>query len=417
MQDKKDFIATKLAKKEIGFKEVEDKDNQDKLKVLQLKISEYLEQIENVTNNSIKMMLTNNPDLNIEELETGIVVSLERKVSEGKITTLEDMKSPEVLNAIQAEVMVSEKYYVSSQITAEQVADSVVVGAIAGMTFAEFISKDMSQEEILQVESQFKNSQEYRQAVISSMDNLFNGKNQEEKEQAATVVRLRNKGVTSRNFRIQNKGTNADRATIMLISRMAATGNPELIKEAIIEAKLAGFEKLVNEDGTINFDEAYSAMLETIGEDVRLRERYSTREDFMREIEAANSRGSRNAQKEYETFRETYSAMKTNEDKIQAINQRDVQKVRTREVIRELVGAVKNKDNDRVADLMQEFNILNPGLAKKVLLSIASKDSTSIEVKGQIVEFANERFSTREDRESSTVPLKVVPEGPDFEDR
>lgn len=423
MEDKKYYIATELAKKEIGFKDFVDKDNQDKLKMLQLKVSESLEQIENVTNNSIKTMLTNNPDLNIEELETGIVVSLERKVSEGKINTLEDMKSPEVIKAIQAEVMASDKYYVSSQITAEQVADSVVVGAIAGMTFAEFINKDMTQEEILQVEEQLKNSTEYKQFTIDSMDKLFNSKTQEEKEQAATVVGLRNKGVTSRNFRIQNKGTNADRATIMIISRMAATGEPELIKEAIIEAKLAGFEKLVNQDGTINFGEAHKAMLVAIGEDSKLNARYATIEDFKKEVETANARGSRNVQKEYQSFRENYSTMQTSEDKMTAINAREDRKSRTYSVIKELAGAVKNKESDKVNSLMQEFTTLDSDFAKKVLLSIASKDSTALEVKGQIVEFANERFAAKTDRlihdtslNKITAP-KVASEGPDWGDR
>lgn len=422
MQDKKYFIATKLAKKEIGFRDVEDKDNQDKLKILQFKISESLEQIEIFTNKSIKGMLTNNPNLDINELETGIVFSLERKMFEGKITTLEDIKSPEVLNAIQVEVMASNKYYVSNEIITEQAADSAIVGSIAGMTFAEFIGKDMSQEEIVEFEKQFKNSIEYRKATITSMDNLFDGKTQEEKEKAATVVGLRNKGIPSRNYRIQNKGTNADRATIMLISRMAATGEQELIKEAIIEAKLAGFEKLVNEDGTINFDEAYIAMLGTIGENDRLRERFATREDFIREVESANSRGSKHAQQEYETCRETYSAMKTDEDKIQYINQKDMQKTRTRELVAELNRSIKDKYSDKISTVMQEFYKINPDKAKTVLLSFASKENTSIDVKGQIIEFVNERFASKEDRDiSNPLPKQnvepKVSEGPDWGDR
>lgn len=408
MKQKRNAVAKKLAliklssgnpKTEKKLEEEINKGNQEVLPIFLQKQNDMLEEVDMFVIKAMATIAKDYPDIDITKFEGIIIDSLAEKIEEGKITTVESMDDKGVQNSIVADVVKAYDYHAFVNNNSAQ---EVVTNIAVGMTFAEFINKDMTQDEIKQFEKQYRASDEYKQALTSDMDKLFGANTQEEKENAAEHVRLRDLSIKSSELADRyekhqgNKMYNV--ASIAFISRMAITNDPELMKEAIILAKKTGLDSLVKPDGTIDIDLAYETMLEQVKHDPKVAERYSTKEKFLEYLESKNKRDARVMARNMDEntgLKDKYQTAKTQEEKMEVLKSEGQKRIDRKEIMTGLKNAIHTKNNEELQTRMAELVENNPEWAKEILLRFASGDKTSQNVQAEIISFVNERYAAK----------------------
>lgn len=410
MENRLFAIAGKLAIAELKLSD-EDLKDQAKLKILLVKQNEILEEVKLSVIQTIATIAKDYPNEDINELEVGVVTVLEKKVETGEITSTQAMYSADTQKAISSAVITQHIYNESMSVSVDKGVTDVAVG----MNFVEFINKDMSKEAIKQFEKQYRESPEYQEAVIADMDKIFEANTQEEKEDAAKKVKLRDLSIKSSDMadrHEEHKGSKLyNVVAIANISRMAMTNDPELIKEAIILAKKTGMDSLIKPNRTIDLDLAYKAMLEEVKHDPKVAQRYSTKEKFIEYLEKKNQRDARVMAKKMDEnveLKEQYQTAKTQEEKMEFLRGDEQKRVDRKQIMAGLRSAIHTKNREELQTRMAELAENNPKWAKEILLRFASGENTAQPIQAEIISFVNERYAAKEEKNIETDTPKVT---------
>ena len=404
MQNKKVYIATELAKKEMKLKK-EDYEKQEVLAKLKVKSDENLEDINSFVSKMTGIIAKNGEGQLLSELQFDILVNLEQRVMNNEISSIEGMNSAQTIKDISNYIINSNKDYLEQLNNSNK--EQVNSTNIAALTFMEFIAKSMTLEEIEAYESEYRKSEGYKKAVTSSMDNLFDAKTYEEKEQAAINIQAIELSRKSDDYCIQNKGTKSDRAILLKIFRFVGMGTPEMLQEAAIKAKKMGFD-IIKEDGTIDLDATHKIFIDTYTrEGEQVPERFSTVDNVFKTLEKsakARAKSTINKYEKNEKFKNMYEQAKTPNDKMDVIKLQEERELKKRDLISRLNVALVSSDNNyNYRKIMKELVSNSPEESKQILLNMASKGDKKYYVKVDIISFVNDVYGKDKENDKNAI--------------
>lgn len=416
IKDRQTAIATELAKKELNLSDKDLKD-QDKLKALLVKQDEISEDVNMFVIKTMATIAKAYPGVDVTDFEVDIIMALEKKVEAGEITSVETLYSPDTQRFINDFVINSGDYYnFAEHTTAEEIATEVAVG----ITLAEFINKDMTQEEIRGIANQYRNSTEFKENMVKDIDYIFNGQDGEEKQRAAANIRLREISDYATKINERYGDANISKAyAISAIVRDALNNDGKASKDMIYMAKEVGFISLIKTDGNVDFDIAYEAMLETAKEDPKVRERYATKEKFIEYFKRKNERAARVKAKELDEdidLQSKYKDAQTTEEKVKVLESQEQKRIDRKEIMDGLKEAIHTKNTAELQNRMVQLAENNPEWAKVILLKFASGENTAKPIQAEIISFVNDRYSSKDEKEIAETPEVQGPKKPDLDD-
>lgn len=381
MQDRKYLIGLEFAKREIGFNRENDGDDQDKLRLMITKADEYTEEVDQAVTKMIATILRGNPDIDVSELELVILTSLEKKVQQEEITSITSIGSPETLKTIQKEVQAEIQH--NGNLTQATINDdnSLNVATTSMIAITALLNKDMSPEEVLKLDEEYKKSDEYKQSMTNAYEQLYNGETSEISEKAGNVVRMNKVMNNTQKYCVQNRGGKADIATLTLIARGAITDDIALKTRALMLAKSCGFANVINQDGTINIEEVQKSMLTAVKGDSQLEEKFSTVEKLLAIAQESNQRAAKRATREAslekDAFGEKMKTASTANEK-QALVEGKIKTDRVKKLLKVMISVGQSTSEAPISKYMEELYDLDSNLAKQVLPEVSTRiDNTS----------------------------------------
>lgn len=311
-------IAYELAKKDSNYNEDQDKENQNKLKII-LNKSSINEDIIRMKINGIINDLKRNPNYRVTKY-TGeeILNVMEQHLISGGLESISQMDNEEFLTRSVTDVVIENDRIYNKEITAI-VEKSYIRGEeiiLSAEIIKQLILGNLSKEKLENLSNIFENSKEVSDKNVDSIDKILNNTAQG-KDEALTYLSAKKVGENCNYFK-ENRDRNSQRGAIFILARKALSGDKTLMQEACIKAAQFGLKDLIKEDGTINMDLAYQKFIDSIQGDKKLMDRYATKEDFVKEVKEANERGKINIEKDYskdKAFTEGWRRCSTKEEK------------------------------------------------------------------------------------------------------
>lgn len=388
-------IAYELAKKDSNYKEDQDKEDQNKLKMI-LEKSSINEDIIRMKVNGILNDLERNPNFSVAK-DTGeeILNVMEQHLMSGGLESISQINNEEFLTKSVVDVVIENDRIYNQEITSivekSYIREEKVI--LSAAIINQLIEGNLSKEKLENLSNIFENSKDVSNKNISNIEKLLSGTEQE-KDEGATYLSSKQAGGDC-NFFKENRDRNAKRGAIFLVVRKGLTGDETLMQEACIRAAQFGLNNLIKEDGTIDIDLAYQQFMDSIDGDERLMAKYATKEDFLKEVKEANERGKQNVEKHYlkdEAFREGWGKCSTKEEKDKFMKEYEKTRKSEVKIFRQInkysaEGEVE-KVKEQIANLAQSTrqNI------EKIVLKLISNSPASKELQ----EFVDQTFNKDE---------------------
>lgn len=373
---KKDNIASELAKKAIRFVD-DDKKDEKRLSQLLAKTDEYLAEVDDRLNQIIGVIKDNNPGIRIDnDTIDDILVFMEKKVSSGEITSIENVNSPEIVKTVESNIILKDNYEKS---VSDMLETSLKTGAVVFGTeiTKAILSGTLTFEQLNNLENALDNSLEIKEKTENCINNIING-NSSEKDDQFMVARM-NK---SNRYFVEHRDDKAMRGSIIMVARLATMDGEYEMNKARLRASEYGLTELFDENGNFDMHKAYETLREKMKDDPKLLERFSTEEKFKIEIEKMNeknrarnkneiSRMSTESKKELETL-SPKEKVDSEINMIDYISRRPT-------IVSEYTRALIENDLEKIQELDKEIPSYDKDSINKIRNKVKVKDITKSE--------------------------------------
>lgn len=373
---KKDNIASELAKKAIRFVD-DDKKDEKRLSQLLAKTDEYLAEVDDRSNQIIGVIKDNNPGIRIDnDTIDDILVFMEKKVSSGEITSIENVNSPEIVKTVESNIISKVNYEKS---VSDMLETSLKTGAIvfgAEITKA-ILSGTLAFEQLNNLENVLDNSLEIKEKTAHSIDNIING-NSSEKDNQFMVARMNKPN----QYFVEHRDDKAMRGSIIMVARLAAMGGEYAMNKARLRGAEYGVTELFDENGNFDMHKAYEALREKMKDDPQLLKRYPTEEIFIEELKNMNERNITRNKKEFSKispeFKKELDSLSPKEKVDSEINMIDYISRRPT-IVSEYTRALIENDLEKIQELDKEIPSYDKDSINKIRNKVKVKDITKSE--------------------------------------
>lgn len=399
-------MAAELAKKDLKFKD-EDREDQDKLKILLFKTAENEEVIRDQLRAVLHAIKANNPNMLIDsDVRNEVLVEMEKRVYTGEINSISTLQSVETIGELATPVIQRQEFEAD---VSEMLEESVKVGGAILLTEAlteKLIEGKLTDKQLDDLGNMIRNSKEARELDLNDHKKLFDKDVPEEEK----INAARNLGDARFNqpseYFMKNKTPQAMRGAYFQIARLYTSNSPISKQLAKQVAGKYGLLDIFGDNNDIDMDKVFERFRECIKGDSRLEERYNSREAFEREVSGARDRGAQNILNLYMKdidFETEWNKCKTDEERENLMIRTREQRKRDGDNLRSISKYRDAGETEKLAEVINELSQSPRKDMKRLLYEIANGQKDP-EAKEFILKELQEIYGEREDEKSQVIP-------------